>query len=712
MWKKDWEVFMSKKIHISYLGKFEKFKILKGFLKDYINIGAIFSDETENFVNPAEPKSDDNITIKFRTGKSNIDKVFINFGNETLPLEFDYSDDVFDFYKITLSPIKSPLRYYFSLAKDNKVYYYNKKGLYENVDINYNFTIIPDFEVPAWSKGSVMYQIYVDRFYNGDLTNDVCDKEYLYMGRISKKMKDWNVPVEADDICNFYGGDLQGVIDKMGYLKDLGIDAIYFNPIFVSPSNHKYDTQDYDYVDPHIGVIIKDNEAPLTDDKLINRHANMYIERTTSTENLEASNQLMQKVIEIAHAHNIKIILDGVFNHCGAFNKWLDKEGFYFNSGYPAGAYRAENSIYHDYFKWYEHAWPNNDCYDSWWGHDNHPKLYFENSKALRDYIINIGVKWVSPPYNADGWRLDVAADLGDTEEFNHKFWKEFREAVKKANPQAIILAEHYGDPRAWLSGSEWDTVMNYDAFMEPITWFLTGMQKHSESYKEDMFCNAMAFEQSMRYYQSKFSYQSLYSSMNQLSNHDHSRFLTRTNKTAGRLHTLGSIEADRNINLSIMMEAVTFQMTWAGAPTIYYGDEVGLTGWTDPDNRRTFPWGKENTTLLEFHKKAIDTRKKSNALLKGSTVFIYSSYGVLCYGRWFEDEAVIVILNNRSEIITLSLPVWKAHVKPVSILHQQYSTVDERFSDKNDKYYVKDGLLLINLPPTSSIVLSNKEYD
>ena len=216
---------------------------------------------------------------------------------------------------------------------------------------------------------------------------------------------------------------------------------------------------------------------------------------------------------------------------------------------------------------------------------------------------MSIAQKWVSPPFNADGWRLDVAADLGINPNFNHYFWKKFRDAVKKANPNAIILAEHYGDASSWLQGDQWDTIMNYDAFMEPVSWFLTGMEKHSEDFKKDLLNNSIVFRDTMLYQMARLSKQSIQISMNELSNHDHSRFLTRTNKTVGRLHTLGYEAANRGINKGIMKEAVVIQMTWPGAPTIYYGDEVGVAGWTDPDNRRTYPWGKEDIDLLEFIK-------------------------------------------------------------------------------------------------------------
>ena len=148
-----------------------------------------------------------------------------------------------------------------------------------------------------------------------------------------------------------------------------------------------------------------------------------------------------------------------------------------------------------------------------------------------------------------DGCRLDVAADLGHSEDYNHGFWRKFRESVKKANPEAIILAEHYGDPSPWLDGSQWDTVMNYVAFMEPVSWFLTGMEKHSDEYKDYMLGNIENYENTMTHYMASFATSSLQCAMNQLSNHDHSRFLTRTNRRVGRIHTMGPEAAGENIN-------------------------------------------------------------------------------------------------------------------------------------------------------------------
>lgn len=219
----------------------------------------------------------------------------------------------------------------------------------------------------------------------------------------------------------------------------------------------------------------------------------------------EASDAFFARLIEEAHKRGIRVLVDGVFNHCGSFNKWLDRELIYESAdGYEVGAFVSPKSPYRNYFLFHrtgENEWPGNGSYDGWWGHDTLPKLNYEDSKELEEYVLGIAKKWVSPPYNVDGWRLDVAADLGRSNEYNHEFWKKFRKAVKEANPHALILAEHYGDPSDWLQGDEWDSVMNYDAFMEPVTWFLTGMEKHSDEYRGDLLGNADHFMNAMKHH-------------------------------------------------------------------------------------------------------------------------------------------------------------------------------------------------------------------
>ena len=622
---------------------------------------AVFSDTTDNFVKHADVSGEnglnDCVYITIRTRKSNTDYINIHYTKnpndpsmQVETLRFEHCDGFYDYFMAGPYSDYTRLEYYFEIVKDDRITYYDTLGCTNEIRRGYRFFVINGFDTPNWAKGAIMYQIYTDRFFNGDLANDVVDNEYLYLGDYARHAKDWYEYPDKMDVGKFYGGDLQGVIDKLDYLAGLGIEAIYFNPLFVSPSNHKYDTMDYDHIDPHFGVLINDTGKSLMPGDYDNRHATRFISRVTDEENLKATDALFVSLVEKAHEKGIRVIVDGVFNHCGSYNKWLDTEGIYdeaAKSEAERGAYREKFSSYCDYFGFTLDEWPANNSYDKWWGNDTLPKLNYEGSKELEEYILNIGRKWVSPPYNCDGWRLDVAADLGHSEEYNHIFWNKFRQAVKEANPQAVIIAEHYGNPSAWLNGKEWDTVMNYDAFMEPVSWFLTGMEKHSDSYSEQLKGNTEFFRESMLKNMANFPYPSLYTAMNQLSNHDHSRFLTRTNHKAGRVSTLGFEAAGEDINKKVFMQAVVMQMTWPGAPTLYYADEAGQVGFTDPDSRRTYPWGKEDFEILEFYRDMNHLHKRNEVLKSGSLKILPSPNGSVIYERFNAKEKIFVVVNT-----------------------------------------------------------------
>ena len=625
---------------------------------------AIFSDETNGYVNPPEPGAYDNISICIRVAKDDVDRVEILHGknySETTLLRKYHSDYYFDYYKLFTDISNVVFRYVFRISKGKETVYYDRVGVSDGIRVFQGFEIIPDFKTPDWAKGAIMYQIFVDRFCRGDGSNDVLDDEYIYLGVPCIRTTNWSQYPSNFDVGYFYGGDLQGVMDKLDYLKSLGVEAIYFNPIFVSPSNHKYDAQDYEHIDPHYAKIVNDGGELVDPEAEDNLKATKYIIRTTDKENLEASDRFFANFVDIAHQKGIKIILDGVFNHCGSFHKWLDKESIYKNAkGYPKGAFHGVDSPYRSYFRFYE----DTDSYDGWWGHSTLPKLFYENSDKLVNEILAIARKWISPPYNVDGWRLDVAADLGHSEEFNHRFWTKFRKEVKKINPDVIILAEHYGDPYLWLNGKQWDTVMNYDAFMEPVSFFLTGMEKHSEAFYAEKRGDGKLFWHTLLYAKARMPMPSYMCSMNELSNHDHSRFLTRTNMKVGRLHTVGSKAANEGVDVSIFRQAVIMQMTLQGAPTIYYGDEVGVCGWTDPDNRRSFPWGKEDWNILEFHKYAIGLHKRHKSLRYGSLIPILGEKDLIAYIRAVKDEQMLVVIYTGNEEIEVDIPVWLMGLK------------------------------------------------
>ncbi|HKM04967.1 MAG TPA: glycoside hydrolase family 13 protein [Lachnospiraceae bacterium] len=681
-------------------------------MRPVLNRRALFSDTTEDYVTPCEPLPFGRVTISFRSAKNNIDQVYIVSNVERELMSKIGSDDSFDYYQVECQLENEKFIYYFEILAGKIVCYYDKRGVCKDTNTMFNFFIIPGFTTPNWAKGAVMYQIFVDRFYNGDRSNDVLTREYSYIGDHTIGVDEWNKYPNQIGVREFYGGDLQGVLDKLDYIQDLGVEVIYFNPLFVSPSNHKYDIQDYDYIDPHFGRIVNDTGNLLEPGQKENRYASKYINRVTNKENLEASNQLFIEVVEEIHKRGMKVILDGVFNHCGSFNKWLDKERIYeYADGYNKGAFITGDSPYVNYFDFTKKdQWPYNANYDGWWGHDTLPKLNFEGSKELYDYILYIGKKWVSPPFNVDGWRLDVAADLAHSPEANHQFWKDFRKSVKEANPNAIILAEHYGKPESWLQGDEWDTVMNYDAFMEPITWFLTGMEKHSDDYREDLLGNADSFWKAMSNHAACFTRPSFDTAMNELSNHDHSRFLTRTNRKVGRTNTLGARAAEENINKAVMREAVVMQMTWPGAPTIYYGDEAGVCGFTDPDNRRTYPWGHEDQEMIAFHKEMIRIHKENPEIRKGSFKYLDADYNIVGYGRFNKIESTIILVNNNDYEINREVKVHELGVPMQATLERLILTNESGFDVNPCSYPVVSGKVLITLPKTSSIVLKYKK--
>jgi len=674
-----------------------------------MNRDAIFSDGTPEFVRPWEAEKGDKVMIRARAAHADSARMFILSGSSCTEMRLETEEKVFDYFRASIFLGENVFSYIFKVVSGNETVYLDRYGVSDDIRWQYAFKIVPGFHTPEWIKGAVMYQILVDRFANGDESNDTKTNEYHYCGTYARHIDNWNqVPDVNLDVANFYGGDLEGVRQKIYYLKGLGVDVIYFNPLFVSPSNHKYDIQDYEHIDPHFAKIVNEGGDVLKDGDTDNKHATCYKKRVTDRENLEASNKFFADFIEEAHARGMRVIMDGVFNHCGSFNKWMDRERIYEGEpGYSDGAYISEKSPYHSYFQFNKDGkWPYNNAYDGWWGHDTLPKLNYEGSWELTEKIIDIGRMWVSPPYNADGWRLDVAADLGHSEDFNHKFWRRFREAVKEANPDAVILAEHYGDASSWLMGDQWDTIMNYDAFMEPVTFFLTGMEKHSDEFHPEALGDGNRFEMTMRHTMTEFLIPSLYSAMNQLSNHDHSRFLTRTNHKAGRVSTLGPAAAGEGINKAVLKEGTLMLMTWPGAPTVYYGDEAGVVGFTDPDNRRTYPWGHADYELIDFHRDMISVHKMSPALKTGAFEFIKCGRDLVSYGRFTPDQKMVIAVNSGDYDLSADLPVWKAEVPMECQMVQVIMTNDKGYSIMPTKYDVHDGNLNITLKPHEAVVL------
>lgn len=646
----------------------------------------IHSDQSSNFMNPTEPEVGDLVNIKIRVPKilgevkGNVfftpEKNSKNYSHAEM--RKDFSTKFFNYFSHSFKMPNRILRYHFeikSIEHDKKIIY-DAMGICEHRPIH-DFIIIPDFKIPKWSYGIIYYQIFVDRFFNGDKTNDPVNDEYIYDGKPILK-KEWDeMPDTLNGHREFYGGDLKGVLDKKDYIKNLGIEAIYFNPLFISPSPHKYDTQDYSNIDPHFGVIEEDSDGE-----------NKYKIRTTSKINLDKSNELFKKLIDNFHEEDIKIIIDGVFNHCGSFHKWVDEKNIY-----GEGILSNNDSPFKKFFYWH------GDFYEGWWGYATLPKLNYENIDLWNE-IADIGIKWTKD-FNVDGWRLDVADELAKNFETNSSFWRFFRKKIEQNSQDKLIFSEIYKSPLPWLENKSWHTIMNYITVMDPISYFLTGVEKHNDNFRKDLYQNSDYFVSAVNWALSQLPMNSKYAALNQLSNHDHSRWLTRTTQKVQRLKGKNHDEAFEGHDLDIFKVGLLLMFMLPGSPGIYYGDEIGMAGFTDPDNRRPYPWNKLN----EFNEKNLDFTKKLIKFYKSSNVFKYSSFKFV---QWFDGYVSFILWNERESFLVL---INSNHKKNINIPHyllDEIKNVEIVFLTRNENIEIKNEneTLSLTLPEKIGIVI------
>lgn len=487
------------------------------------------------------------------------------------------------------------INYYFSLYREGeKIYYGNNEDLlggegkiYGENPKYFQITVYKDFKVPAWYKEGIVYQIFVDRFFNGNKDGKILNPKknsFIYGNWHDDPMyvRDNKGAVKRWD---FYGGNLQGIIEKLDYIKSLNVTAIYLNPIFEAVSNHKYDTGDYKNIDPMFG-----------DEKKF------------------------KELCEKAHKRGIQIILDGVFSHTGSDSVYFNKEGNYES----LGAYQSKDSPYYSWYRFYEYP----DKYECWWGIDNHPNVE-ELEESYKEYIItakdSVINKWMN--LGADGWRLDVADELPD------EFIEEIKKRMKKLNKDSLLLGEvwedasnkiSYSKRRKYFFGEELDSVTNYP-FRDSLIAFLKGE------------ISSFHFMRRMMSLYENYPKEAFYANLNILGTHDTERILTILN------------EKGEN-TIDYLKLAVAIQMTMPGVPLIYYGDEAGLKGGKDPDNRKTYPWGREDKDVFEIYKLFTSIRDKYDLFKKGEFKFYNLNEDILCYERYLGDERAFIIINRNSK--------------------------------------------------------------
>ncbi len=513
------------------------------------------------------------LSLSLRARPGDVRNVAVVVDGKRFPLQKQSEDELYARYGATVPwDRKRDLVYSFELVDGAKTFRYGANGLHTDTAVKpftLSATTYKPFVVPSWVERSVFYQIFPDRFDNGDKSND------------PKDVQAWNAKPEW---FNRFGGDVAGVEKHVDHLTSLGIGAVYFNPVFQSPSNHRYDAEDYKRIDKEFGT-----------------------------------NQQFAQLSKALDKRGIRTVMDFVFNHSAttffAFQDVRDKgaaspyKGWYFINSYPVRI--GEN--------------PN---YQAWYGFASMPKFNVMNPPT-HEYLLSLVDYWKSI-LPLSGMRLDVANEV------DPRFWRDLRVKAKAIDPNLWIVGEVWGDGSPWLQGDQWDSVMNYQ-FRDACLRFFA-----EEKTTPTQFMNRLiALDRS-------YAPQVSRNMMNLLSSHDTPRFLTQCKNDAA-MHRL----------------AATLQFTWIGAPSIYYGEEIGMEGGPDPDNRRGMEWQKATPTnpMLPYYKKLIATRNKSRALQSGDAQVLLTSDtdGTLAFSRTLDQDVAVVVLNRSRETRTVTVPFGKA---------------------------------------------------
>ncbi|MFC5702442.1 alpha-glycosidase [Cohnella faecalis] len=520
--------------------------------------------------------------LRIRTGRGDVSAVNANWGDKYAwketskiePMKLFASDDLFDYWEIAVVPPYRRMRYAFEFISGKETLYLTEKEFTEQLpDEPWTFFDFPYinpvdvFQPPAWVKDAVFYQIFPERFANGDPSND------------PENVEPWGgTPTPK----NFFGGDLQGVIDHLDHLEELGVNAIYFNPIFEATTNHKYDTRDYLKVDPQFGT-----------------------------------NELLKELVDKCHARGIRVLLDAVFNHSGkTFPPFVDV------------LEKGAESKYAGWFHVREFPLRFEDgvqTYDTFAFEPIMPKLNTENQE-VREYLFEVARYWIEE-IGIDGWRLDVANEV------DHRFWRDFRDVVKKVNPDAYILGEIFHDSIPWLNGDQFDAVMNYP-FTEAVLDFAARGTRDSKQFADLIGSLLASYPQQVN----EVAY-------NLLGSHDTPRLLTLCEEDKRR-----------------MKLASVIQFTFAGTPSIYYGDEVGLTGINDPGCRKCMEWDeeKQDRDLFGFFSELVRIRRNNRALRDGSYELLSAESGklTLAYAREADGERFVIAVNAGKRKASLKAPL------------------------------------------------------
>jgi glycosidase len=593
-------------------------------------------------VNPISPTR---LVFTARAHLNDVEKIFVVIregegADRSIEMAPAGEDPALEYRRATLDLAApgGPVRFTFRYVDGGKELYVTPHGKTEQTpapEARFTYTpqALPVFEVPEWAQNGVIYQIFCDRFRNGDAANDPQFTEPMYAGRTALPasgktnteyfhlVKNWKdiqglvtSPYRTDgrpDYYSFYGGDIAGVREKLPYLQDLGVTILYFNPLNVARSNHKYDPCDYLKLDPHF-----------------------------------ADDATFKAFVQDAHARGIRIIVDMAYNHTGDCH-------FAFLDSWQQGP----QSPHYDWYEWKKwpapggavpgnQAFKADDYYACWWGFGIHPELNFdlgrvqnqENAlrdakqaqvnQALVDYVLDSARYWIGD-LGIDGFRLDVPNEVP------FWFWAMFRDAVRHYKKDAYLVGEIWGNAAEWIRPDVFDATMNYKFFRDPVQKFLGQGQGNAATFDRELAPGRWQYPQ-----------QAVAAQMNLVDSHDTVRYATVLNGDRAR-HKLTAL----------------FAMTYVGAPHIYYGGEIGLEGGKDPDCRRPFPWDdwEKDPARVELHdyfKRAIALRKAHLALRTGSFRTVHADGMQFAYVRESDDERLLVVLNNATTKASVRIPL------------------------------------------------------
>jgi alpha-glucosidase len=573
-------------------------------------------DGSTLYVSNPLPKLGERVTIKLRApANAPIRGTFLRTApdgeNHMAQMEIVEQNEHWKYYATTMPAWMHHNPYRFKLLTDEGAYFLTGLGVSRSEGPDYyDFKLLANYAAPDWLATAVFYQIFPDRFHNGDPSNDVPEGLWADDG-VGTQRRPWGAPLltwqEARN-RDFYGGDLNGITQKLDYLDDLGTTAIYLTPIFVAESNHRYDIKDFDNVDPYLGG----NEA----------------------------------LAELRHAmdeHGMRLMLDVTLNHCGWHHHWFTE------------AQKDPNAPSAEYFTFYNH--PNQ--YEAWLGVRSLIKLNYRSQK-LRDAVYrnpdSVLRRWLKEPYRIDSWRLDVQNMQGRQGEvqLGNKVGRELRRAVKADNPEIYIIGEHWYDATPHLQGNEIDATMNYQGFTIPVWRWLAGVDQGSlwheaAPHADPVLYPGEALAEQWTKYRAAVAWVIARQQFNLLGSHDTARILNQC-------------KGDK----ALMKLGVALLMTYVGVPCVYYGDEIGIDGGHDPFNRLCMIWDEAewDKDMRAHYQKLIVLRKSAPALVEGGFQQLYAEGGLIVYQRESTEQRLIVVGYRGPEKLSEAVvPVWHGGV-------------------------------------------------